>query len=86
MSQAATWSKHWCPSNIPKEGVTSALHQLWHAARDIRNQEHAFDVDYTKHKTYLDPKTFYHSVSSYKKTSLGSDMWQAKADFASLPM
>ncbi len=85
MSQATEWSKYWCPSNVPKEGVTRALHQLWHAARDIRNLEDAFDIDYTKHKTYFDPKCFYQSVSSYKKTSLGSDMWQAKSDLANLP-
>ncbi len=83
--QAKEWSKYWCPSNFPKEGVAQALQQLWHIARDIRNQEDAFDIDHTKHRTYLDPKSFYHNVSTYKKTSTCSDMWQAKADFTNLP-
>ena len=54
-------------------------------ARDIRNQEDAFNIDHTKNKTYLDPKSFYHNVSSYKKTSAGSEMWHAKSDLANLP-
>ncbi len=85
MRQAEEWSLFWSPSNFPKEGVAQALHQLWHAARDIRNLENAFNVDYTKHKTYLDPKCFYQSVMSYQKHLQVPFDGTSQSDLANLP-